>query len=280
MVIPWRPARASGTSAPAPDLSPAETRRLLYHCSVAATGGAEVGVGVISELAWETGPITVATARDVEMRVPEDTWVPWLPLVLRFAVTPANIRRVRRKVAPIPPVCELRAANSDADALGDLAQTLTARGEAGVVSTAACGLQIPRCDVYPRPGRKSKRRRRRRRVRDGVAAVPRRRASRRRYLVPRAQALAWLDGCLAFERQHCELSDDQAAAARERRLSKLPPRGDPLDDARTLWAVVVPPADDGGDVEAAAAPAPASDVVAQLARLDAATRAIGGARRR
>ena len=56
--------------------------------------------------------------------------------------------------------------------------------------------------------------------------------------MPRTAVLTWLDDCLAVEARHAEDLDLQAAAAR--RLAALPPRGAVMDDAATLWAVVLP----------------------------------------
>lgn len=165
------------------------------------------------------------------MRCPEETWRPWLPLVLRFGAE-ATVQRVRRHVAPIPPVVELVTSRSrdDAFALGDLAEYLHVRGEVGRLTTKRSGLALPKCDVF---------------------------------LLPRARAVAWLEDFVQIEQRHTARSEAERDDAARRRFAKLPRRGDQEDDARTLWAVVVPPSeidDDDDDANVVPDPTPAAQL--------------------
>ena len=86
-----------------------------------------------------------------------------------------NAAREVRRVAPIPPVCELVARDpGSVGALRAFAEALDQKGECGVVAADNCDL----------------------------------------LLVPRKAVLKWLDDCLAVEARHAEDLDLQAAAAR------------------------------------------------------------------
>ena len=173
LLHPWR-ARAAELQklvhAPAPPPSSlTETLALLQHCSL-ADDSKSVGVGVIPLLRLDAA----SCARNVELRCPRRSWRPWMPLGLRFAAEVNAAREVRR-VAPIPPVCELVARDpGSTGALRALAVELGQKGECGVVAAATCDL----------------------------------------LLVPRKAVLKWLDDCLAVEARHAEDLDLQAAAAR------------------------------------------------------------------
>ena len=172
MLHPWRSRAAELQKlvhAPSPPpASLAETLALLQHCSL-ADDNSSVGVGVIPLLAVGARP-----ARHVELRCPQRSWRAWMPLGLRFGAGVDVAREVRR-VAPIPPVCELVARDPESvGALSALADELDRTGACGVVATATCDL----------------------------------------LLVPRKAVLKWLDDCLAVEARHAEGLDPQKAAAR------------------------------------------------------------------
>ena len=173
LLHPWR-ARAAELQklvhAPAPPpASLTETLALLQHCSL-ADDSKSVGVGVIPRLRVDAA----SCARNVELRCPRRSWRPWMPLGLRFAAEVDTTREVRR-VAPIPPVCELVARDpGSVGALHAFAEALDQKSECGVVAAATCDL----------------------------------------LLVPRKAVLKWLDDCLAVEARHAEDLDLQAAAAR------------------------------------------------------------------
>ena len=164
-----------------------------------------------------------------------------MPLALRFSSDRVQIQRTRRTAAPIPPVVELTARGArDRLALEDMAEFLHARGEVGRAPTEGCGANLPACDVF---------------------------------VMPRNRAIEWLEDFVAIEKRHTTMTPEEADVAALRRMAKLPPRGDPDMDTRTLWGVVVPPDEssarppDGGALDAAPAE--------QLRHVAALTRAIG-----
>ena len=115
-----------------------------------------------------------------------------MPLGLRFAAEVNAAREVRR-VAPIPPVCELVAPDlGSVGALRGFAEALDQTGECGIVAAATCDLLlVPRKAVL---------------------------VARRRTASP-------------FEARHAAWVSTQAAAARRPRRSR--PRGAVDDDAAT-----------------------------------------------
>jgi len=228
-----------------------ETLAVLHHCHVAHAAGGAGGAVVVS--VCETLELAVPhagapneqtlrlVARGVEVRCPEASWRPWMPLALRFSSDRVQIQRTRRTAAPIPPVVELTARGArDRLALEDMAEFLHARGEVGRAPTEGCGANLPACDVF---------------------------------VMPRNRAIEWLEDFVAIEKRHTTMTPEEADVAALRRMAKLPPRGDPDMDTRTLWGVVVPPDEssarpsDGGALDAAPAE--------QLRHVAALTRAIG-----
>lgn len=153
-----------------------ETLAVLHHCHVAHAAGGAGGAVVVSvcerlELAVpHAGAPNEQTlrlvARGVEVRCPEASWRPWMPLALRFSSDRVQIQRTRRTAAPIPPVVELTARGArDRLALEDMAEFLHARGEVGRAPTRAAR------------GRRARARPTRAAAASRATAAPRRRAS-------------------------------------------------------------------------------------------------------
>lgn len=236
------------------EASLSETLAVLHHCAVGRAAGAGGGAGrmvVVNlvpalELSVRTAgapnePSLTFRAHDVEIRCPEASWRPWMPLAIRFGAAPIAMQRVRRTAAPIPPVVEFFARDPrDALALGDMAEYLQSRGEVGRVPNERCaGAVIPRCDVF---------------------------------VMARRKAIAWLDDFAEVEKRHTSMTPDELCVTADRRLAKLPPRGNPDDDARTLWAIIVPP--DESESDPRPDDADAATPAAHLAHVVDLTRAI------